>query len=79
MEDSLARRNGDQSSVTAMLAVMLIGVVVMVVGSGWLTNRDSQQAAIALKDQEIQKLQSENAQLKAQIQGMKEALAYQHR
>jgi cell division protein FtsB len=76
MQDSLARRNSDQSSVTAMLAVMLIGVVVMVVGSGWLTNRDSQQAAIALKDQEIQKLQSENAQLKAQIQGMKDALAY---
>ena len=79
MEDSLARRNGDQSSVTAMLAVMLIGVVVMVVGSGWFTANDSQKAAIAFKDQEIQKLQSENAQLKAQIQGMKDALVYQHR
>ena len=77
MQDSLARQN--DNSVTGILAVMLIGVGIMVIGSNWLAASDSQKAAIAFKDQEIQKLQSENAQLKAQIQGMKDALVYQHR
>jgi cell division protein FtsB len=66
----------DRSSVLALLSVMLIGAIALGCLGPVLTASDKKDYQLAVQQAQIQKLQTENQQLKAQIEGMKEALVY---